>query len=222
MTSFPSSINHIQGDWVGPSRWNISTNQNLTDNSIKHYDLYDVPSNSTYPNNGIQFVLNGSATEVHVEGTGDLGVPTSVAIGNVYNSQTTVTIADGDTVSFWASPTSRYFSMVVTSSMLFSGGGTSTEEILFPSGSVAKGYQTLSFTVNKSSPLTSSVNLYRIFKDYTFLRTINHSSSTEDAVSIEPNPGSGVWRLWHDDTANLTLLGSYTIGSNKKVSCNFW
>ncbi len=103
-----------------------------------------------------------------------------------------------------------------------SGGGTGTEEILFPSGSVAKGYQTLTFTVNKSSPLTSSVNLYRIFKDHTFLRTINHSSSTEDAVSIEPNPASGVWRLWHDDTANLTLLGSYTIGSNKKVSCNFW
>lgn len=196
MTNFPSSITHIAGIWGngGASKWNISTNpaQNLTDNSTKHYDLYDVPSNSTYANNGIQFVLNGNATEVHVEGTGDLGAPTSVAIGNTYNSQSTVTITDGDTVSFWASPTQRYFSMVVTQSMLFSSGPTVTS--ITVANEIAS---TRQFTVTHSGTLTANDISYKI--------------NGVDITSLS-SPNTPITNL--QTTATGSTFDSYTLSSN--------
>jgi len=136
-------------------------------------------------------------------------------------ASTTSTNANPEIVSFWYNSSGLLFA-INNPYYQSSGGGTSTEELLVPSGSITKdASNALYFTVNKSSPLTSSVNVYGIYKDFQLIRSINHSSSAVDAVDYENNAADGVWSLWHDDGANLQQLASYTVGF-KKVFCNFW
>ena len=204
MSVTPTTITDISG-YTG-----YSTGDLTYYNSDSDYHYY-APSWNADGSYGLRVKFT-AGTGYNVWDDGGGSDPTSVddnADGYVYGYN-----SSGTLVIKFLKPTSA--------SWISSGGGTSTEGVSVPNGSITRdSFGALYFTVDKSSPLTVGTHDYGFYLDGYLQGTINHSSNTVDAVGYQNNPSDGLWQLSYQGGSSLQLLASYTVGS-KKVFCNFW
>ena len=172
--------------------------------------------------------------------------------GTVSSQVTSATVNVGDTIRLYTAVNGSLNGSFVISSEFditasSSGGGTSTEEVSFPSGSLSKvtdnlGRRFIVYSIHASSPTTSTGNgFYNVrytLKDGTtgnnFTNGIPHTygSATNGnfgmfsvGTTTHNDTPDGLYELIHTGSSlnnfPITVLASVTL-SRGKVFCNFW
>jgi hypothetical protein len=215
----------LSGQWANTFVLKHSPNPSWDSGSTyAYYGLWYVPPTSSW-NDG---TTEGESSHIKVNTTtnewSDHGGnhPGS----NVSRSGETITLrSNGGAIraTFTRPPLSTYSSG--------SGGGTSTEGVQVPGGSLTFSNGSVSYTINSDSPTTSSTQYYGIQENGNFIGAtangISHNNGTSTTGSVSGTVGT-VYRLMHTNTGGgttvLTELASLTatLATAKKVFCNFW
>ena len=159
--------------------------------------VYENNQNVLYVNTG-----NNTATPSTVNGAASAVITngTVVNMGNI-----SYTIAQDD---LWSS----------------SGGGTSTEGVPTPQGSVGRIGQSIVVTIDKNSPSTSASVSYSIQKDGVSQGPgISHTNNTTtDFVQNLPF-ATGIWQLWYQESGGGDQrLDIFNATEGRKRHANFW
>lgn len=108
------------------------------------------------------------------------------------------------------------------------GGGTNTEGVVTPSGSLTYRNGTVYITIGSASPTTSTIHKYGIQEDGVWFGlsadTIPHTQGQYTSDSVSGSLGS-VYSLKYtntDGTSSTIALATITATKGSKVFCNFW
>lgn len=106
---------------------------------------------------------------------------------------------------------------------LAGGGGTSTEGVPYPSGSVGRIGQTIVVTIGKNSPSSSATISYSIQKNGVSQGPgISHTNNTTtDFVQNLPF-STGIWTLAYQEPDDDVILDTFNASEYRKRHCNFW
>ena len=117
--------------------------------------------------------------------------------------------------------------ILVAPSWATSGGGTNTEGVVTPSGSLTYRNGTVYITIDPASPTTSTIHKYGIQEDGVWFGlsadTIPHTQGQYTSDSVSGSLGS-VYSLKYtntDGTSSTIALATITATKGSKVFCNF-
>jgi len=104
------------------------------------------------------------------------------------------------------------------------GGGTSTEGVPVPQGSVGRTGQTIVVTIDKNSPSSSTSVSYSIQKNGVSQGSgISHTNNTTTDFVQNLTFAPGIWRLWYQETGeDGVLLDTFNASESRKRHANFW
>lgn len=143
--------------------------------------------------------------------------------GHAQRTDITSTVSGGVvTVAFSGS---NIFTFNESDAFVSSGGGTGSSGPTAPAGTIQLSQNQLIFKVLSTSPSSSGVVSYELYKDGV-LTTMNFTGHTHgQTTSRFATANDGLWVLKIVSTTGLYQsedLASLTVGSKKKVFCNFW
>lgn len=174
---------------------------------------------------GIEFRYENGGTVLYCNTGDNNDIPYTFANGAVSQS-----VSVGDSVTGKMSDGSTAYTFTVISGMLWtsSGGGTSTEEVGTPSGSLTYRNGTVYYLIDPASPTSSSIHKYGIQEDGVWFGlsadTIPHTQGQYTSGSVSGSLGS-VYSLKYtntDGTSSTIALATITASKGSKVFCNFW
>ena len=221
-----TTITSTGGSWIN-NNWyyELDTNQNTATSRF-----FELTNNGNLVNQhyGIEFRDINGATWIYVNSDdNNLGSPLELYTSANSSLVSQQQVSLGDIVYLHENPHGVLFTFTVTSSMLWSSGGTGGNSgSPTPTGAVFydQPFDQLYFRVYKTSPLSSATSPtvhYAVYHDGSYDRTLAHGNPNVDVTTVETNPADGLWQLIYLDDTTFVVLGSYTIGQRKR-SLTFW
>lgn len=219
--SFPTTIAVISGDLFGgaTASHTYELDTATSSSTSKQYELYTSSNTLIGAQYGIEIAQSGSTTVLNANTHSNTGNPFLLSTNLDSAKLASVVLTSSTTyVDLWYSSGTATARINITSSMIFSSGGTSTEEVFVPYAAISGGtFVQSSFPAGDYGltiiPVISGS--YQVFWTVTTQTSSNQHTITGlvDGTYLLSNNVVGL-------SSPQTLIA--VSSTRKKVHCNFW